>query len=146
MKRLLFALLVVTLLGAGCARLPAPPRPLAPPRPAARPAPPPDTRPPTPVVVAYLEALYAGRYREAYGLLDEASRQKHPYPQFAKQAGAGVTQYDLSTATVTKQIGERAVVNVRLLEDPASAGFHLRREQGAWRIVYSTGAPGFPYP
>jgi len=144
MHRPLIALLALCLLAGGCARRQAAPRP----RPAApsRPAPTADTRTPDLVVVAYLQALYQGRERDAYNLLDAASRQQHPFTEFQKEATAGITQYDTASARAVRQNDTTALVNIRLLEDPASAGFHLRREQGAWRIIYTTGSPGFPYP
>ncbi len=143
---LLVGVVVVAVL-AGCGRRqvaptgrPAASRPSAPAAPAA------DQRTPVQVVTAYLEALYDKDYRQAYELLDAASQQRHPFEDFRRQAEGGVTQYDLGTAQATRQVGDEALVTIRLLEDPASAGFHLRREEGAWRIIYTSGSPGFPYP
>jgi hypothetical protein len=62
------------------------------------------------------------------------------------QAKKGMPGYDLATAQATLNAPEQMTVVARVAEDPASHSFALAREKGAWRILYRTGLPGFPYP
>ena len=96
-------------------------------------------------VEAYLTALREGRYAAAYDMLSKASQGLHSRADFEQTGKKGMPHYDLTTvhAVIT---GDSAVVGVRLEEDPASHGFHLVRESGAWKFVYRGGIPGSPDP
>ena len=106
---------------------------------------------PSPMAAAtsYIEALEQRKYETAWALLSKDSQEKHPYKDFVAQVEkTGVTEYDLSTARLAEggNDEQQATVELQLKEDPAIAGFHMAREDGAWRIVYSEGSPSFPYP
>jgi hypothetical protein len=126
------------------------PSPQAPPsEPPAGPATPPTPAAgtPTEAVVSYLEALYGDEFLTAYGLLSEASREAHSQEEFVELCERGaVTNYDLESVREGSPEGNRVMVNVPLVEDPAEAGFATVEEEGAWKVVFISGAPWFPYP
>ncbi|HEY3379250.1 MAG TPA: hypothetical protein VGL77_17355 [Armatimonadota bacterium] len=95
-------------------------------------------------VTDYLTALQDGKYSTAYALLSRSSQRKHTMARFEQQGKQGMPSFDLKSAkaTITEQT---AMVDVRQLDDPATHGFHLIREDGAWKIVYQGGLPGMPY-
>lgn len=102
---------------------------------------------PTEVVVSYLEALYGDDFGTAYGLLSEASREAHSQEDFVELCERGaITSYDLESVREGSPAGDRVIVNVPLMEDPAEAGFVTVNEGGAWKVVFINGAPWFPYP
>lgn len=118
------------------------PPPPAPPQPKPKPV-----ASPREVVQSYLKALEKQDYRAAYGLLSAESRTQRSYDEFAalcQKAGAP----SLDAAAGVEQPGKagRMVVLVPMVEDPAAASFNLTREEGEWRIVFTTGSPWFPYP
>jgi len=143
--------LVVLLIAAGIVivallRFPGPRR-AAPPAQPARPQPKPTAGSPRQVVTAYLAALQNKDFRTAYGHLSRASRQAHPYDEFvALCEKSGVPSYDLAGAEEKPEEGGEVTVTVPLSEDPAGAGFTTVQETGAWKVVFISGAPSFPYP
>jgi len=123
--------------------------------PAAKPPPtpaPPQPRPksvasPREVVQGYLRALEKQDYRAAYELLSAGSRQQRSYDEFAALCQkAGGPSLDAAAAVEQPGKAGRMVVLVPMVEDPAAASFNLTREEGEWRIVFTTGSPWFPYP
>jgi hypothetical protein len=95
-------------------------------------------------VTDYLNAIDQHDFATAYGLLSRDSQRKHSRAEFEQQSKQGMPQYDLKTARASIT-GNRARVEVRQLEDPATHGFSLARENGKWKIVYRGGGPGQPY-
>ena len=123
----------------GCARKkPSAPPPTAPSRSAEEAA--------RDVVVSYLGHLQDGKYAAAHALLGAKSRNRHPLDEFTRQAEAGITYFDLSSARAKLVGPQRAEVTLHLEADPASATISVVREGGKWRVVYLRGRPGFPYP
>ena len=126
---------------------PSPMPPAPPPVAPHPPAPPPvaDEEQANAVVTAYLTALRQSRYDAAYDMLSQDSQGMHPRANFAAEGKQGMPRYDLTslTATVT---GDRALVAVKLDEEPGSGGFTLVRERREWKVVYRGGRPGQPYP
>lgn len=121
--------------------------------PVAPPPPPPVSVPevtaasPTEAVVLYVEALYRKDYEEAWEHLSLPSRQAHPLEEFLERAETGeATNFDLAAAEAGIEKGNRVLVAVPLVEDPASAGFTTEREGEGWKVVYIGGEPWFPYP
>jgi len=98
------------------------------------------------VVGDYLHNLENGNYAAAHALLTAASQRKHPIARFEAEAKESSIIYDLEKAQAQESPEGRAKVNVPLLEDPAVKSFVLAREQGRWRIVYTSGRPWAPYP
>jgi phage/plasmid primase-like uncharacterized protein len=96
-------------------------------------------------VSAYVTALQKGDYNTAYGMLSRDSQSLHTAASFEQQGKKGMPLYDLQKATATIT-GETALVEVQQLEDPATHGFQLVRENDAWKIVYRGGIPGSPDP
>jgi len=97
------------------------------------------------VVVDYVSALQKGDYSGAYGMLSAESHAQHAPASFEQQGKQGMPLYDLTKVTATVS-GDAALVVVQLSEDPATHGFQLVREGGAWKIVYRGGIPGSPDP
>ena len=128
-------------------KFPSPKAPSAePPAAPATPPPTPAAGTPTEVVVSYLEALYGDDFVTAYGLLSEASREAHSQEDFVELCERGAaTSYDLESVREGSPEGDRVIVNVPLVEDPAEAGFVTVDEDGAWKVVFIHGAPWFPY-
>jgi hypothetical protein len=101
---------------------------------------------PVQVVTAYVQALDRKDYRKAYDLLSADSRQLHPYDDFVARAEkGGSTDYELAKAAEEPGEGSSVVVAVPMTEDVSGAGFHLVREDGAWKVIFIGGTPGFPY-
>ena len=98
------------------------------------------------MVADYIQNLENGKYAAAHALLTEESRLKHPIARFEAEAKDGSVMYDLERAQAQESPDGRAKVNLPLLEDPAMKSFVLAREQGHWRIVYTSGRPWAPYP
>lgn len=120
--------------------------PPAAPRPPVRTPAPQSLQTPVAVVTSYLQALDRKDYRKAYDFLSADSRQLHPYDDFAARAEeAGSTDYDVAKAAEEPGAGNSVVVAVPMLEDPAKAGFNLVKEDGAWKVVFISGTPAFPY-
>lgn len=97
------------------------------------------------VVVDYLTALQNGDYGAAYGMLSGDSQSQHTTASFEQMGKKGMPLYDLTKVTATVS-GDSAEVVVQQSEDPATHGFRLIRESGAWKIVYRGGIPGSPDP
>lgn len=95
-------------------------------------------------VVSYVNALKEGRYTAAYDMLSRDSKKRHAPESFERLGKQGMPLYDLDTARATVS-GDRALVAVRLVEDKATHGFNLIREQDRWKVVYRGGIPGAPY-
>ena len=95
-------------------------------------------------VTSYVTALNDLNYAAAYDLLSRDSHTLHTSADFAQQGKQGMPLYDLKTTAATVQ-GDTATVTVHLVEDPGTNSFHLRREDGAWKVVYRGGGPGMPY-
>ncbi len=123
--------------------------------PAAKPPPPAAPAQPRPksiasprqVVQAYLKALEKQDYRAAYDLLSAESRKQRSYDEFAALCQkAGRPSLDAAAAVEQPGRAGLVVVLVPMVEDPAAASFNLTREEGEWRIVFTTGSPWFPYP
>jgi hypothetical protein len=121
-----------------------------PPPPVVLPAPPPpvtSAASPREAVVSYLEALDRRDHRAAYAYLSAASRQAHPYQEFLKLCEKGeATGYDVAAARELTAGEGRATVMIPLIEDPAEASFATVHEEGGWVVVFTGGAPWFPYP
>jgi len=101
---------------------------------------------PTEVVAAYLQDLESKDYRHAYDTLSAASRRVHPYDDFVSRAEkAGLPDYDSAKAREEPESANVVTVVLPLREDPATAGFHLVKEEGAWKVVFIGGVPAFPY-
>ncbi|MHB9107338.1 MAG: hypothetical protein ACYDCO_09825 [Armatimonadota bacterium] len=96
-------------------------------------------------MVDYLTALQHGDYSGAYGMLSADSQAQHAPASFEQLGKKGMPLYDLTKVTATVN-GDSAQVVVQQLEDPATHGFQLTREGGAWKIVYRGGIPGSPDP
>jgi len=123
------------------------PAPVAPAPPPAVSAPDVTAASPTEAVVLYVEALYRKDYEEAWEYLSPASRQAHPLEDFVQRAETGeATNFDLAAAEAGSEKGNRVLVTVPLVEDPASAGFTTEKEGEGWKVVYIGGEPWFPYP
>lgn len=128
-------------------KFPSPRAPSTEPTTVPEPPPTPADGTPTEAVVSYLEALYGDEFLTAYGLLSEASREAHSQEEFVELCERGtVTNYDLESVREGSPEGNRVVVNVPLVEDPAEAGFVTVEEDGDWKVVFISGAPWFPYP
>lgn len=95
-------------------------------------------------VTDYLTALTDHQYASAYMLLSRDSQSKHSRADFEQHGKQEMPLYDLKTAKATVT-GDQALVVVQLLEDPATHGFNLVREDENWKIVYWGGVPGVPY-
>lgn len=98
------------------------------------------------MVADYIHNLENGNYAAAHAVLTTASQRKHPIARFEAEAKESSIIYDFEKAQVQESPDGRAKVNVPLLEDPAVKSFVLAREQGHWRIVYTSGRPWAPYP
>jgi hypothetical protein len=96
-------------------------------------------------VADYVTALLNGDYSTAYGMLSRDSRQLHTPAKFEQVGKKGMPHYDLQKAKATVT-GDTAMVQVQQAEDPATHGFQLVRESGAWTVVYRGGIPGSPDP
>jgi len=85
------------------------------------------------------------KFTIAYALLSQDSKTRHPISDFERLGKQGMPSFDLKNvqATVT---GHQAVVSVGFLEDANTAGFHLIREDGRWKVLYRGGSPGMPDP
>ncbi len=126
--------------------VPRPQPPLPPPPP---PAPEPTVTAATPkeAVILYVDALYRKDFEMAYQRLSSGSRKAHSYEEFLRRAETGeATNFDLEAAEAGEEVDGCVIVNVPLVEDPASAGFTTVREEGDWKVVYVGGEPWFPYP
>ncbi len=111
------------------------------------PQPPPGPATPREAVAAYLEALYEGDLSTAYQHLSTRSREAHPYRQFVQLCREGPgPDLDLDAAQEHPVEEDHARVTVPMLEDVAEATFNTVLEDGAWRVVFIEGKPGFPYP
>lgn len=110
-------------------------------------APPSENRSATAIqtVTEYLTALEQRKFADAYELLSRDSQSKHDRAEFEEQSKREMPSFDLTTASTTIT-GDTALVQVQQTEDPATHGFTLVREDGAWKIVYWGGTPGAPYP
>ena len=94
---------------------------------------------PQAVVRQYLEAMYAGRARDAWAMHSTATNQGESYELFeevvraAAASAGGSTIESLSDAQVT---GDRATVRAtqRLGGRTSTTNFELMREDGRWRI------------
>ncbi len=96
-------------------------------------------------VSAYVTALEKHDFAAAYELLSTDSQSKHSRASFEKQANRGeMPSYDLTTARILSLSGDDALVEVHLADDPATHGFTMHRERGAWKVVYWGGTPDWP--
>lgn len=91
------------------------------------------------VVRQYLEAIYAGRAREAWALHSQDTNAGESFDEFAQTVAlakmvAGQTQVEQMGEPAVE--GDRASVEVvqRLGGRTATHRFQLVREEGAWRI------------
>ena len=96
-------------------------------------------------VTEYLTALSDHNYAAAYSLLSRDSQSAHAPADFEQQGKQGMPLYDLETAKTIEVRNNTALVEVRQLEDPATHGFQLVREDEHWKIVYRGGTPGVPW-
>ena len=95
-------------------------------------------------VTDYVTALREKDYAKAYSLLSRDSQSRHSHADFEQQGKQGMPLYDLESASATIK-GSTARVEVGQIEDPATYGFHLVREDQAWKVIYRGGVPGMPY-
>ena len=93
----------------------------------------------------YLTLLEREDYAGAYNMLSSASKDYQVLSAFEMLGKQGMPSFDLKSATVTVT-GNTAKVVLQQVEDYATHGFHLVREDKTWRIVYRGGSPGSPYP
>jgi hypothetical protein len=96
-------------------------------------------------VTDYVQALEEEKYTAAYALLSQQSQQRHSLADFERLGKQGMPSFDLKTAQATVT-GQQALVSVGFLEDANTAGFHLAREAGRWKVLYRGGSPGMPDP
>jgi hypothetical protein len=96
-------------------------------------------------VTDYVQALEEDHYTTAYALLSQESQQLHPFSDFERLGKQGMPSFDLKTAQATVT-DHQAVVSVSFVEDANTAGFHLTRENGRWKVLYRGGSPGMPDP
>jgi hypothetical protein len=122
-------------------------RPPAPPAPGPSPPKPTQEGSPREVVVTYLDALERRDFQAAYDRLSRASQTAHSYDEFVSLSEeSGLPSYDLSAAEEKPGEGGWVTLMVPLVEDVAQAGFTTVKEDGAWKVIFIGGTPGFPYP
>jgi hypothetical protein len=101
---------------------------------------------PQEAVASYLEALDDGDFQLAHAYLSAASRDAHPYDEFAALCEAGeATSYDVGAVRELSEENGLVVVMVPIVEDPAEASFTTVQEEGGWKVIFIGGAPWFPY-